>query len=96
MQEAGEALAESLAAASIGTPDITVISASDGKPYADGDDIRARMSRQVYSPVRWTDTMEALVSAGAGRILECGPGKVLAGLTRRIDRSIDGAAMVFR
>ncbi len=93
MQEAGESLADALSAADIKTPEISVISASDGLPYGDGDDIRQRMSKQVYSAVRWTDTINALVAAGATRIVECGPGKVLAGLTRRIDRSIDGAAL---
>lgn len=93
MRDAGIALAGALAEAGIEAPAISVVSASDATPYADGDDIRERLSRQVYSAVRWTDTVNALVANGATRIVECGPGKVLAGLTRRIDRSIDGAAL---
>ncbi len=93
MREAGEALSVSLAEAQISAPAITVISASDATPYGDGDDIRERLSRQVYSAVRWTDTVQALVGSGADRVLECGPGKVLAGLLRRIDRSINAGAL---
>ncbi len=88
MQGAGEALSEALAAADFGTPEITVIAASDALAYTDGDDIRARLSRQVYAPVRWVDTIGAMTSAGATSIIECGPGKVLAGLMRRIDKTV--------
>jgi [acyl-carrier-protein] S-malonyltransferase len=88
MQGAGDALAEALAAAEFAKPEITVIAASNGEPYGDGDDIRARLSRQVYAPVRWVDTINALLGGGADSIIECGPGKVLAGLMRRIDKSV--------
>ncbi len=93
MREAGEALSISLAEAAFKTPDIAVISASDGIPYGDGDDIRERLSRQVYSPVQWVQTIEALVAGGADRVYECGPGKVLAGLVRRISRGTGFAAL---
>ncbi|MGI9273205.1 MAG: ACP S-malonyltransferase [Woeseiaceae bacterium] len=88
MQGAGEALADSLANAQFSQPDISVIAASNGVPYGDGDDIRQRLSRQVYAPVRWVDTIAAMVSEGADTVIECGPGKVLAGLMRRIDKSV--------
>lgn len=88
MQGAGEALAESLAGAGFVKPDITVIAASDARPYEDGDDIRERLSRQVYAPVRWVDTVNAMIAGGATTFVECGPGKVLAGLMRRIDRNM--------
>jgi [acyl-carrier-protein] S-malonyltransferase len=88
MRGAGEALAEALAAAQFAAPDITVIAASDARPYTDGDDIRARLSRQVYAPVRWVDCIGAMTGSGATSIIECGPGKVLAGLMRRIDKSV--------
>ena len=86
MRPAGEALAEALAVADFVSPDITVISASDATPYGDGADIRERLSRQVYSPVQWVDTIKALLAGGAEEIVEAGPGKVLAGLARRIDK----------
>ena len=88
MQAAGEALADSLAAADFARPQIDVFAASDAIPYSDGDDIRARLSRQVYSPVRWVDTINAMHSAGATAVIECGPGKVLAGLMRRINKTM--------
>ena len=87
MRPAGEALADALAAADFVAPDVTVISASDATPYGDGDDIRRRLSRQVYSPVQWVSTVKALTSAGAETLIEAGPGKVLAGLVRRIDKT---------
>jgi len=88
MRGAGEALADALAAAQFSAPEITVIAASDALPYKDGDDIRARLSRQVYAPVRWVDTINAMTGSGATAIVECGPGKVLAGLMRRIDKAV--------
>lgn len=88
MRGAGEALKDALAQAHFVAPEITVIAASDATPYADGDDIRVRLSRQVYAPVRWVQTINALTTSGATRIIECGPGRVLAGLIRRIDKSV--------
>jgi [acyl-carrier-protein] S-malonyltransferase len=85
---AGEALREALAEATISTPAITVVAATDGKPYTDSDNIRARLSRQVYSPVHWVTTVNAMVAGGATSFIECGPGKVLAGLCKRINRKI--------
>jgi [acyl-carrier-protein] S-malonyltransferase len=86
MIKAGEALQEALAEAAISTPAIKVIAATDGNAYADGNDIRARLSRQVYGPVQWVITVKAIIEGGATSIVECGPGKVLAGLCRRIDK----------
>ncbi len=85
---AGEKLRESLADATFERPHTTVYAASDGQPYVDGADIRERLARQVYGPVHWVTTTNAMIAAGATRILECGPGKVLAGLCKRIDRSV--------
>jgi [acyl-carrier-protein] S-malonyltransferase len=88
MQGAGEALSETLAAANFAAPDIKVIAASDARPYTDGDEIRPRLSRQVYAPVQWVNTINAMIDAGASSVVECGPGKVLAGLMRRINKSV--------
>ena len=88
MVTAGEALQEALDAAEITTPVITVVAATDGKAYTDADDIRSRLSRQVYGPVQWVATVNAIVEGGASTIIECGPGKVLAGLCRRINKDI--------
>ena len=93
MHDAGEALAETLAAVEISAPATPVISAVDAKPYNQAADIRERMCRQVYSPVHWVETVRAMLAHGATRVVECGPGKVLAGLQRRIDRSTPVAAL---
>ena len=86
MLGAGEGLAGALADAEIGAPQITVINATDATPYADAEDIRSRLAQQIYRPVHWVATINAMLAAGASRIIECGPGKVLAGLSRRISR----------
>jgi [acyl-carrier-protein] S-malonyltransferase len=86
MRDAGLSLAEILSSTPFQKPAITVISAVNAEPYSDGDDIRQKLSAQVYSPVLWVRTVEAMIAAGASRIIECGPGKVLAGLVRRIAR----------
>jgi len=86
MTAAGEALQEALAAANIATPTIKVVAATDGTAYVDADDIRSRLSKQVYGPVQWVATTHAIIEGGASTIIECGPGKVLAGLCRRIDK----------
>ena len=93
MRDAGETLAETLDSVTIDTPSITTIAASDATPYSDGDNIRTRLSRQVYSPVRWVATMHAVLATGGDRVVECGPGKVLAGLQRRIDKTVSVATL---
>ena len=85
---AGNALSESLAAADFTSPGVTVVSASDATPYSDAEDIRVRLAKQVYQPVQWVQTIMAMRDGGASRLIECGPGKVLAGLARRIDRTL--------
>jgi [acyl-carrier-protein] S-malonyltransferase len=84
MRDAGASLTETLDATDFSTPSITVINAATAVPYVDAADIRTKLSAQVYSPVLWVRTVEAMLGAGASSIIECGPGKVLAGLVRRI------------
>ena len=88
MRDAGQSLMEILDATAFKSPEKTVISAATALPYTDADNIRSTLSVQVYSPVLWVKTVQALIAGGATRIIECGPGKVLSGLMRRIDRSI--------
>lgn len=88
MHPAGEMLAENLAATDFSATEITVLNSVDGQPYGDPDDIRERLQRQISSPVQWVKTVHALIAAGADALVECGPGKVLAGLCRRIDKSV--------
>ena len=93
MVPAGEALAGSLLAAAFQSPSIPVINAVDAIPYTDADDIRARLTRQVANPVHWVETVRRLIADGATSIVECGPGKVLSGLARRIDRSVPSSCI---
>lgn len=88
MLPAGKLLAESLADTTFLEAKIPVIGAADAKPYGNHEDIRQRLGSQIYSPVRWVDVINYFTNQGADRIVECGPGKVLTGLIRRIDRSI--------
>ena len=88
MRPAAEELADSLAEAPLTTTSIPVIGNADVRPYEDARQIRAGLAKQLYSPVRWTETVRGLIDGGGSSILECGPGKVLTGLAKRIDRSI--------
>ena len=94
MLSAGARLKERLAALPIRAPAIRYVSAVDAMPHAEPDDIRALLARQLSSPVRWTQTLTALAAPEIRQVIECGPGKVLAGLTRRIDGNLVGAAIV--
>jgi [acyl-carrier-protein] S-malonyltransferase len=86
MKAAGERLRERLAATEIRAPKIRYVSAVDAKEHSSPDDIRALLVRQLSSPVRWTATVNALTASGVTRIAECGPGGVLAGLVKRIEK----------
>jgi len=88
MRPAGDALAEYLADTDFSVARITVLNSVDAQPYGNPDDIRERLQRQISSPVQWVETVQALIAAGADSLVECGPGKVLAGLCRRIDKSV--------
>jgi [acyl-carrier-protein] S-malonyltransferase len=86
MKPAGVRLAERLAATQIRAPRIRYVSAVDAREHVEPDDIRALLGRQLASPVRWTATITALSSGGIAQIVECGPGAVLAGLVKRIEK----------
>ena len=89
MLPAAERLRERLASSAVKTPRIAFRSAVDARLHGDPDDIRALLVRQASQPVRWTATVTALVEAGTRVIVECGPGKVLTGLNRRISKQPD-------
>ena len=88
MRGAADRLAERLAQISLQTPRISVWHNTDVAAYDEPQRIRDALARQLYSPVRWVETIRALKARGAARFLECGPGKVLAGLNKRIDGSL--------
>lgn len=88
MQPAQDALATALAEVPMNAPSMTVYHNVDAKPRTDLDAIRQALVDQLVAPVQWTACARALFEAGATQHYECGPGKVLTGLARRIDRGI--------
>ena len=84
MRPAAKKLAEYLKNVTINTPQIPVIHNADVVSYNDSDKIKDALVRQLYSPVRWVETVQAIYAQGVNNSAECGPGKVLAGLTKRI------------
>jgi len=89
MKPADERLAEALAKVEVRAPRIPVWSNLDAKPHAEPAEIRNLLVRQVLSPVRWEETMRNLLAQGVERFHEIGPGRVLAGLLKRVNRKID-------
>ncbi len=85
MKPAAEHLAERLQTISINPPQIPVINNVDVCCYQEPDEIRSALIRQLYSPVRWVETIELMAKQGVELVVECGPGKVLTGLNKRID-----------
>jgi [acyl-carrier-protein] S-malonyltransferase len=86
MRAAGEELRERLDHMAVQPPQLPYVSAVDAQEHREPADIRAILVRQIASPVRWSDTVRALVARGIGQLIECGPGKVLTGLNRRIEK----------
>jgi [acyl-carrier-protein] S-malonyltransferase len=93
MREAADRLGERMASVQWSQPSIPVVQNAEARSYAQVADIRGALQRQLYLPVRWIGCMQALAAAGATRTLECGPGKVLTGLARRIDKNIEARAL---
>jgi [acyl-carrier-protein] S-malonyltransferase len=87
MQPAAERLAEDLKSISVQTPTIPVLHNLDASPRTTPDDIRLALVAQLHNPVLWVKTVQGLRTSGAEVLLECGPGRVLIGLTKRIDRA---------
>lgn len=87
MQPAAVKLQELLFEIRLSDASVPVIQNADVASYADAEQIREALARQLWQPVRWTETIEYLVKAEVQQFVECGPGKVLAGLNRRISRA---------
>ncbi|HEV2285350.1 MAG TPA: ACP S-malonyltransferase [Steroidobacteraceae bacterium] len=86
MRGAAERLRGRLSGLTLKTPRLRYVSAVDATAHAEPAEIRDLLVRQLSSPVRWTDTVRALIESGVEEIVECGPGRVLTGLNRRIER----------
>lgn len=93
MRPAADKLAEALAGISVNVPLVPVIHNADVASYTDPAAIRDALVRQLYSPVRWTETIRLLAAQGVLHQAECGPGKVLAGLNKRIEASVVSFAL---
>lgn len=88
MLPAAEQLATRLAGITINTPTIAVLNNVDVTAESDVDAIRDALRRQLFCPVRWVETINAITGQGIQQLVECGPGKVLAGLNKRINREM--------
>jgi [acyl-carrier-protein] S-malonyltransferase len=88
MKPAGEKLAAAIADIAISSPAIPVVHNVHARTEQDPEAIRALLVEQIYSPVQWTRSMQTIIESGATAVVECGPGKVLSGLARRIDKSL--------
>ncbi len=94
MLPAAEKLLAHLQGVAIAAPMIPVLHNTDVQSHAEADAIRAALAKQLHTPVRWVETVQALKAAGIERVIECGPGKVLAGLNKRIDDSLPALALM--
>ena len=88
MRPAADRLAEVLADTSFEAPSVPVVSNVTAEPHGDPDSIRDLMVKQVTSSVQWVDTIEWFTNNGVAGVVEVGPGKILSGLVKRIDRSV--------
>lgn len=93
MREAANRLAETMRGLQWHTPSIEVVQNVDANVHTSVDAITDALVRQLYLPVQWTGCVQALAARGITRLGECGPGKVLTGLSRRIDKSLEARAL---
>lgn len=93
MRPAAERLRERIAAISVAAPKVPVIQNIDVASFNDPAAIKDALVRQLYGPVRWIETIKALADAGMKHVIECGPGRVLVGLNKRIDDRIHAASI---
>ena len=93
MRPAAEKLREKLASTALNTPKIPVLNNVDVRVETDVDRIRDALVRQAFGPVRWVECVQAIKAMGVSTLVECGPGKVLAGMVKRIDADMLGVAL---
>jgi [acyl-carrier-protein] S-malonyltransferase len=93
MREAANRLAEAMNGLHWHAPKLPIVQNVDAEVHDGIESIRGAIVRQLYLPVQWTGCVQALSARGISRIAECGPGKVLAGLAKRIDKSLDARAL---
>jgi [acyl-carrier-protein] S-malonyltransferase len=94
MQPAAERLQQYMHGMAFNAPRIPVINNVDVASYDDPARIKDALVRQAYHPVRWVETIKAFAAQGITHVAECGPGKVLAGMTKRNDGSLESLALL--
>ena len=93
LKPAAEVLAGALAGIALKSPEVAVINNVDVAEQTDPDAIRDALVRQAWHAVRWVETLQRMKAAGVTHVIEFGPGKVLTGLTKRIDSELTGLAV---
>jgi len=93
MREAANRLAETMAGLDWRAPALPVVQNVDARVHDGVDAIRQALVQQLYLPVQWTGCVQALAARGVTSVAECGPGKVLSGLIKRIDKSLDARTL---
>lgn len=93
MNHAAEKMQQRLEQVTLQSPAISILHNADVQSHTDAASIRNILVRQLCKPVRWTETIHALASAGVTHVVECGPGKVLSGLNKRIDERVQSLAL---
>ncbi len=93
MSDAAQTLSEDMQEIEFRAPKVPVIHNLDAKPRENPEEIRKALVAQLHSPVLWVASIQYLMQSGIAAVIECGPGRVLTGLARRIDRSLSGASV---
>lgn len=93
MQPAAEKFALLLEEIALQSPRIPVLHNADVQQHSETASIREILVRQLYRPVRWTETIQTIAAQNVKHVVECGPGKVLSGLSRRIDKNLENIAL---
>lgn len=93
MKSAAELLRGRLSGVRLQSPQVPVVQNADVQAFSDPERIRRALVEQLYRPVRWIEVVRFLAANGVTRVVECAPGKVLAGLTKRISGGVEGLAV---
>ena len=93
MEPAREELAQAIAATTFSQPECPIYQNVNAQPSTDVETIKANLIAQLTAPVRWTQSVEAMVADGATQFIECGPGKVLQGLVKKISPAAETAGI---
>lgn len=94
MQSAAESMQRQLEGITLQSPKIAILHNADVKSHSDALSIKKILVQQLVSPVRWVDTIHAFAAAGITHVIECGPGKILIGLNKRIDQSLQQLSLI--